>query len=353
MNKDNNIKDNSRSIDIDNININNLRDFTERLNSKELCDIFLGVRNGKLTFYYKGYELLNLTFDNNSIRINLRPYFNDNESLNTMIDSIIENMPLKYGDSCKTLKERINDKDQEALKIKSKSNQYYINLEDFHNYSRKIAFEYLLSELKKVMEIRFPNNKERQIQNLYTTNYNFKTRKELFIVDMEFACPGSLTDELGKNFKGRYDMIALKLDEDEKYYPVFIELKSLKNSIKDNKKTDEKSSGINGHIEDMDIFLNFYNKKGELFELIKNNILDAIKIKNKLKLISFDESLINFEKTEFWLLFDMVDCVIETKEDVEKIQPIYNTMKDSKVPLMLYKGTNGILAGKLDGNSNC
>ena len=57
MNKVNNIKDNGRSIDIDNININNLRDFTERLNSKELCDIFLGVRNGKLTFY-KGYELL-------------------------------------------------------------------------------------------------------------------------------------------------------------------------------------------------------------------------------------------------------------------------------------------------------
>lgn len=40
MKKDNNTKSIGRTIDLENININNLRDFTQRLNSTEFEDVF-------------------------------------------------------------------------------------------------------------------------------------------------------------------------------------------------------------------------------------------------------------------------------------------------------------------------
>ena len=322
-------------------NKNNIRDFIERLNENEFFDIFLGIRKDKLDLYYKGYLLVNFELKKDDFVINIRDKFKGEKDdvLNEKINTIISNMPLyrdydshlkKYRDA-KTYKERVQ-LNEKKLVIKEKNN-YYINLKDFHNYSRKTAFSYLLTELKKVLDQKYINNGERQIQNLYVCNYNYKKNKDLYIVDMEFASDKDLTKDI-PNLHGRYDMIALKQNDDG-YYVAFIELKSKKGAFKNN-------SGINDHIDDMNEFLSEYNKENsKVKKYIKNTIEKIITQKKELKILDFDINKIDYDNPEFWLLFDMVDNItINSKDDIEKIMgEKMKNMISSK--LRLFVGNNG------------
>lgn len=335
---------NLRSIPFDyfkDSNLLKLRGFLERLNEKEFSDIFLGIRKNQLTLYYKGFELLNFKFiepKNNElvsvddVKIYFRKDFTNNDSLNEMIEETIDTARVRRGtnDNIGYLRE---------LLVSLKKDKY-ICISDLKGFSHKDLFTDLLRGLMHTLDKRFDCDKERQIQNLYATKYNFKNKanKDKYIVDMELTFPKEFGD-----INGRFDMLALIQDSDTKKYKLtFIELKSKREAFKDKKGITGKTSGINGHIDDMDNFLYQYLQNEELKNNFKEYVISVLNIKSSLKLIDdFPIDMIDFDHPEAWILFDMAlgeDKIINISSiGMDDI----HTMKKSHCEIKFYYGEQG------------
>ncbi len=297
-----------------NTNIYKIRSYTERLNNKNYKDIFLGFREGKYTFYYYGYTLLDFKIIDDKVVIITRDKFNNNELLNQEYRDFMSKIPLTNG-----VGEILA-----TFKAEENKDNFIIYEENYCGYSKKYLMEYLLDHLKELLNKRFncKENGERCIQNKYTTKYFLND--DIYIVDMELILPRILKVKLKEqNIEGRYDMVALH-KENNIYKLVFIELKSNKGACKG-------KSGVNKHIYDMTKFLNEYNTGGELKKVISEFVKNTLDSKKILKLINFTELKYDFDNPEFWLLFDMqdkTDC--SSINNIEKIigAPLLNKDKD-------------------------
>lgn len=302
------------------------RGFTQRV--LEDASVFIGVRNNRLTFYYKGRELFTLNFNSNSeedITITTRQEFENNQDLNDMMYKAMSEVPLNES---KTIK-----KDFTSNK---KGGKYLINRSELKGYSIKTVCQYLIEKFKEPIDkyYEYETDKELPVQGKYMSKYNFQKNKDLYILDMEFILSKDLKEKIGKeDIKGRYDMLALKKYND-KYKLVFIELKCTTSAIKD------KSSGVNSHINDMDNFLCCYNSpNSKLKAIMEQTIKEIIRVKGEdnLKLIKgLDVNQIDFDNPEFWIIFDMLknEKAIK-KEDVQA----FATMEKSGATLKFYTGT--------------
>ncbi len=296
-----------------------IRSWTERINTKEnRDDIFLGIRNDRLTFYYMGRELFTLYFEGEELWLKTRKRFTGEsakaENLNAKFERIMANIPLENKHTSKVF----------DATPSLKGDCYYLNSRPIPDgrYSILVIAEYLLKNLKVLVSEYYDcktgtkATAELPVQNLYLNSFS-NPLDDLFIVEMEFTLPKKLKEKIGKpNISGRYDMIGLYKNK-----LIFIELKVNKSACLE-KKSSSKSSGIISHIADMEEFLEEYNKDGLLKKELKTSLKNMIKMRQDLKLINtyYDPETIDFDNPEFWILLDMLDGTqISCIEDIENI----------------------------------
>lgn len=321
-----------RGIDVEYFekNLHQIRKWTERINQKENKDIFLGIRDDRLTFYYMGRELFTIHIQREKISIETRSLFGGHsakaQALNSKFISIISHIPLvrNYG------KER-SELDATCGK---KGNKFTIEFDN--SYSVYEVCNYLIKNFKELLNEKYDQKigdlatLELPVQNLYLNKFGSGT-DDLFIVEMEFILPKEFKKRLvDKDIEGRYDMVALY-----KNHLVFIELKVNKEACLDNPNND--SSGIQSHIEDMTRFLEEYNRDGLLKKEFSETVKNMITTRRKLKLLKFDIDVdaIDFDRPDFWILLDMKDGTkIDFIEDIEK----FTGSIEDKPFLKFYRG---------------
>lgn len=328
------VKDNVslRCIDVEYFekNLRQIRKWTERINQKENRDIFLGIRDDRLTLYYMGRELFTIHVQKEKLVIETRSLFGGHsvkaQALNSKFISIISRIPLV----------RNYEKERSELDAThaKKGNKFIIEIDN--SYSAREVCNYLIRNFKELLNEKYDQKigdlatQELPVQNLYLNKYG-SGKDDLFIVEMEFILPKEFKERLvDKNIEGRYDMVGLY-----KNHLVFIELKVNKEACLDNPNKD--SSGIQSHIEDMTRFLEEYNRDGILKKEFSEAVKNMIATRRKLKLLKLDIDVekIDFDHPDFWILLDMKDkTVVNSIEDIEKFTgPI-----EDKPFLKFYKG---------------
>lgn len=159
------------------------------------------------------------------------------------------------------------------------------------------------------------NQDEKVIQNEIACRYQ-SLNGDLLCVDEEYN-QSFINEEAKKQstIHGRYDFIFLKKEvNQDKYYPVFVELKSNRGACLDF------NTGIINHYCDMQNFFKAYdNDPDNVQKILKESIKFAVERKFHFGLLPEDISAkIDFTKHEFWILFNMPRKVSKFMPQTEK-----------------------------------
>jgi len=300
-------------------------------------------RKKRYTLYYLGREILTIwEKDDKSISIKLRSEFSGEKELPMRLNKTYRD---KFEGIMSSFKES-EDKGYFSY-TKTKSNKQIILKK--HKFSYHKLFKEILPLLCGLLDEYYkdkPKN-ELQIQGAYCALYkdlnNLDNCGGLWIFDMEYndINKNGLTKEEKEKSEiidGRFDMIALKRgkDAEKPYELIFIELKCKRQAIR------LAESGLLSHIDDMNDFLKNYRndatgtrqnlreqvencikkfyylgkKKGKTYEAIE-------KLERDAEYKYFDK--INYNKPQYWVLFDMQyesngkKETIKTLDDISKM----------------------------------
>ncbi|MDR0823848.1 MAG: hypothetical protein LBN74_02060 [Prevotella sp.] len=298
--------------------------FTKRTrDEKEYKDVYYCLRENRITFYYKGRELLTLLNDNDQLKIKLRNL--SAPSQNSQRKEELEKINAKYI-------EDVNSIEYKRIKPEFilKNNKKEFQPLDITNYStKKLSYKSLSQKLfdagKTFLDSYYKGKEDLELptQGKYCAKYK-ELLNDFIVIDMEYVEPQDESNETEENEKmaigGRYDMLALQKMKNNKYKLIFIELKCNKSAIVNEK------TGVIQHIEDMSAYVK--NGLSDEFKNMVTNVVEKRKEYGRRGSKSDSDIIdIDFTNPEIWILFDMQqkEKQVQTEEEIKKLLPKLQT----------------------------